>query len=185
MWVNVLHYGWGLQTIALTEGNEVDEEDLVRQRHELEVRELDDRPDHPVLGQRVEVGALQLLARVRSLEQCHGAQEAEQVGAGEHGLVGQDARDDLGIGTAGDDDLLLQEAKPLGGSRTEDATAVEDHATGASHVMVLETLLFNELLCHGVAGREEDASGDGLSEDRARGQLGLVPVGAFISDCMV
>lgn len=117
--------------LRLTEGDEVDEEDLVRQRHELEVGELHDRPDHPVLGQRVEVCALQLLLRVGALQQRHSAQEAEQVGASKHSLIGEDACDNLKVGLAGDDDLLLKEAEPLCSGRTEDAATIEDHATSA------------------------------------------------------
>ena len=165
--------------LKLTEGDEVDEEDLVRQRHELEVGELHNGPDHPVLGQRVEVCALQLLLRVGTLKDGHGAQEAEQVGTSEHSLIREDTRDDLKVGLARDDNLLLEETEPLDSGRTEHAAAVEDHAAGAGEVMVLEALLLDELLGHGVAGREEDARGDGLGEDWARGQLGLVPVDAL------
>ena len=171
-----------MSALKLTERDEVDEEDLVRQRHELEVGELYDRPDHPVLGQRVEVCALQLLLRVGALEDGHGAQEAEQVGASKHSLVGEDACDDLKVGLAWDDDLLLEETEPLDSGRTEDAAAVEDHAASASEVVVLDALLLDQLLGHGVASREEDAGGDGLGEDRARGQLGLVPIGATVSE---
>jgi hypothetical protein len=166
--------------VELTQGDEVDEQNLVRQWNELEVNHLYDRPHHPVLGQRVEVCGLQLLSWVGALQQRHGAEEAEEVGTSEHGLVGEDARDDLKVGLAGDNDLLLEEAEPLDGGRTEHATAVEDHAAGAGQVMVLEALLFDELLGHGVTGREEDACGDGLGEDWARGQLGLVPVVALV-----
>ena len=171
-----------MSALKLTEGDEVDEEDLVRQRHELEVGELYDRPDHPVLGQRVEVCALQLLLRVGALEDGHGAQEAEQVGASKHSLIREDTCDDLKVGLARDDDLLLEETEPLDGGRTEDAAAVEDHAASAGEVVVLDALLLDQLLGHGVASREEDAGGDGLSEDRARGQLGLVPIGATVSE---
>lgn len=174
-----------MRALKLTKGDEVDEEDLVRQRHELEVGELHNGPDHPVLGQRVEVCALQLLPRVGTLQQRHGAQEAEQVGTSEDGLVGEDARDDLKVGLARDDNLLLEEAEPLDGGGTEDAATVEDHAAGTGEVMVLESLLFDELLGHGVAGREEDAGGDRLGEDRARGQFGLVPISASVSEVRV
>ena len=171
--------------LQLTEGHEVDEEDLVRQRHELEVGELHNGPDHPVLGQGVEVCALQLLLRVGALEDRHGAQEAEQVGASKHSLVGEDARDDLKVGLARDDDFLLEETEPLDGGRAEDAATVEDHATGTREVVVLEALLLDQLLGHGVASREEDAGGDRLGEDGARGQLGLVPIGATVSEALI
>ena len=167
------------RNVRLTEGDEVDEQNLVRQWNELEVDHLHDRPHHPVLGQGVEVCAFQLLPRIGALQQRHGAEEAEQVGASEHGLVGEDASDDLEVGLSRDNDLLLEETEPLDSGRTEHAAAVEDHAAGAGEVMVLEALLLDELLGHGVAGREEDARGDGLGEDWARGQLGLVPVDAL------
>lgn len=166
-------------SVRLTQRDEVDEQDLVRQRHELEVDHLDNGPHHPVLGQCVEVCTFQLLSRVGALQQRHGAEEAEQVGASEHGLIGEDARDDLKVGLARDNDLLLEEAEPLDSSRAEHAAAVEDHATGTGEVVVLDALLLDQLLGHAVAGREEDACGDGLGKDRARGQLGLVPMVAL------
>lgn len=171
--------------LKLTEGNEVNEEDLVWQRHELEVGELHNGPDHPVLGQRVEVCALQLLLRVGTLKDGHGAQEAEQVGASEHSLIREDTRDDLKVGLARDDNLLLEETEPLDGGRTEDAATVEDHAAGTREVVVLEALLLDQLLGHGVASREEDAGGNRLGKDWARGQLGLVPVGATVSEMSI
>jgi hypothetical protein len=70
----------------------------------------------------------------------------------------------------------LQEAEPLGGSGTEDAAAVEGHAGRAREVMSLDAIALDGLLGEGVAGCEEDGGGDGLCEERARGQLGLVPV---------
>ena len=169
-----------VQNVRLTEGYEVHEQDLVRQWNELEVDHLNKRPHHPVLGEGVPVCGLQLLPRVSALQQRHGAEEAEQVGASEHSLIGEDARDDLEVGLARNNNLFLEEAEPLDSGRTEHATAVEDHAAGAGEVMVLEALLLDQLLGHGVAGREEDASGDGLGEDWARGQLGLVPVDALV-----
>lgn len=172
------------QHATLTERDEVDEKDLVRQRDEFEVGELHNGPDHPVLRQGVEVCALQLLPRVRTLQQRHGAQEAEQVGASKHSLIRQDARDDLEVGLAGDDDLLLQETEPLDGRWAKEAAAIEDHAASAAVVVVLDSLLFHQMLRHSVARREEEAGCDGLGEDGARGQLGLVPVGwrAKVSD---
>jgi len=41
--------------------------------------------------------------------------------------------------------------------------------------VVAEAFALDELLGHGVAGCEEDGGCDGLGEERARGQLGLVP----------
>ena len=174
-----------MTALELTEGDEVDEEDLVRQRHELEVGELHNGPDHPVLGQRVEVCALQLLLRVGALEDGHGAQETEQVGASKHSLIREDTRDNLKVGLARDDDLLLEETEPLDGGRTEDAAAIEDHAASTSEVVVFDALLLDQLLGHGVASRKEDAGGDGLGEDRARGQLGLVPIRATVSEVRI
>ena len=174
-----------MTALELTEGDEVDEEDLVRQRHKLEVGELHNGPDHQVLAERVEVCALQLLLRVGALEDGHGAQEAEQVGASKHSLIREDTRDDLKVGLARDDNLLLEETEPLDGGRTEDAAAVEDHAASASEVVVLDALLLDQLLGHAITSREEDAGGDRLGEDRARGQLGLVPIRATVSEVRI
>ena len=41
--------------------------------------------------------------------------------------------------------------------------------------MVLQSLLFDELLGHGITGSKEDGGGDALGEQWARGQLSLVP----------
>lgn len=41
--------------------------------------------------------------------------------------------------------------------------------------MALDAIALDGLLCEGVAGCEEDSGSDGLGEERARGQLGLVP----------
>ena len=51
--------------------------------------------------------------------------------------------------------------------------------------MILDALLLDQLLGHGVASREEDTGGDGLGKDRARGQLGLVPIGATVSEVRI
>jgi hypothetical protein len=47
--------------------------------------------------------------------------------------------------------------------------------------VVLEAFLLNELLGHGIAGREEDCGGDALGEQWARGQLSLVPTSINVS----
>ena len=52
---------------------------------------------------------------------------------------------------------------------------VKSHSTSAREVLVGETFALHELLRHSVACREEDCSGDTLSQERARGQLHLVP----------
>lgn len=149
------------------------------QWHEFEVRQLYDRPHHPILLKRRRVALFQLLTWVGALHNGHRAQEDEQVGASEHGLIYGDSGEDREVGSAGENDSALQEAEPSGGCRAEDATAVQSHTTGSGEFVVGEALLLDELLGHGVAGREEDGGGDRLGEQRPRGQLGLVPV--FIS----
>jgi len=167
-----------LHVATLTQRNHVHDQDSVLQRHELEVRELHHRPHHPVLRERLLVRRCQLLPRVGALHDRHRAQEHEQVARSEEALVGRDARDDLEVGRGRDADLALQEAEPRRGCWTEDGATVEGHAAGATELVVGEAFALDELLGHGVAGREEDGGGDGLGEERARGQLGLVPAWA-------
>lgn len=54
-------------------------------------------------------------------------------------------------------------------------SAIEDHATGAGQVMLLQALLIDGLLGDDVAGSEEDGRGDDLCQQGPTGQLGLVP----------
>ena len=54
-------------------------------------------------------------------------------------------------------------------------SSVESHSACTCELVVLETLLLDQLLSHGITSREEDGRGDGLGEERARGQLHLVP----------
>jgi hypothetical protein len=81
------------------------------QRHKLEINSLNHRPHHPILLQRVPVRAIQLVLRARALHERHAAEEDEEVGAGEDGLVAGDAGDDLGVFVA-EDDFVLQEFEP-------------------------------------------------------------------------
>lgn len=144
--------------------------------HELEVRELDSGPDHPVLLQCSGVRLCKLVLGRATLHDGHGREEEEQVAGCEEALVGGDTSDDGEVWGVLDHDALLQEAEPFGGSGTEDAAAVEGHAGRAGEVMALDAIALDRLLGEGVAGCEEDGGGDGLCEERARGQLGLVPV---------
>ena len=89
------------------------------QGHELEIDRLDRRPHHPVLLQRVEVCTVQLLLRIRALHDRHAAEEDEQVGAGEDGLVAGDAGRDLGVLVL-EHDFVLQELEPGRGCGAED-----------------------------------------------------------------
>lgn len=52
---------------------------------------------------------------------------------------------------------------------------VQRHAAGTRDLVVLPALLLNKLLGHCITGREEHGSRDALGEDRARGQLCLIP----------
>lgn len=82
------------------------------QRHELEVRHLYPRPDHPILGQGRRVGRVQLFLWVRPFHDCHRGQEAKQVDAGEHGLVKSNPRDDLQVRLSWELYFSLKEAVP-------------------------------------------------------------------------
>lgn len=144
--------------------------------HKLEVRELHDRPDHPVALQGIEVCAVQLVLRARALHDSHTRQEYEQVGTSKHSLIRSDSSRNFEVWLARNDHLFLKEAEPLGSCWTEDSASVEGHATRAREVLVLQSLLLDQLLSHCVASCEEHRGGDGLGEERTGGQLSLVPV---------
>lgn len=146
------------------------------QRHKLEVRELHHRPHHPVLAQGIKISALNLLLRVTALHNRHAVQEDKQVRTSEHGLVDTDTREDFEVRGGRDADLLLQEAEPERCCGSEDEAAVCCHAGCTVESVVVPAPLLDGLLGHCVAGCEKDGCGDGLGEDWARGQLGLVPV---------
>lgn len=154
------------------------------QRHKLEVRKLHRRPHHPILLQRRPIALLQLCPWVRTLHDRHAAQKAEQIRRGKHGLIRGHARDDLEVRTTWDADGALEEAEPHGRCGSENAATVNRHAAGSRVVLVGETTLLNGLLGHGVAGREENGGCEGLGQDRARGQFGLVP-GSIVCEIIV
>lgn len=145
------------------------------ERHELEVHQLHSRPDHPILLQRHGVGLVELVLGTLALHDGHGGEEEEQVACSEDTLIGGDAGEDGEVGGIGDVDTLLQETEPLGGCGAEDAAAVEGHTGSAGEVVALDAIALNSLLSERVASREENGGGDGLGEQRARGQFGLVP----------
>lgn len=62
-----------------------------------------------------------------------------------------------------------------GKNRNEHTTAIKGHAPGSSNIVLLNTLLVDQLLCGDIADRKQDRSGDGLSKERARRKAGLVP----------
>lgn len=124
------------------------------QRHKLEVGELHHRPHHPILLQRIEVRALQLLLRITALHESHATQEHKQVCACENALVGGDTGQDLEVGPGRNADAALQEGEPQRRGGTEDAAAVQCHATGTLEFVAAEAFALDELLCHCVARGE-------------------------------
>ena len=81
------------------------------QRHQLEVHALNERPNHPVRLQRRPVALIQLILRAATFHDGHAAEEDEEVGAGEDGLVAGDAGEDLGVLVL-EDDFVLEELEP-------------------------------------------------------------------------
>jgi len=146
----------------------------VLKRNELEVHGLDEWPEHPVLGQSVPVGGLDLLLRIRTFHDSHRGQEGEQVERGKDGLIKTNASEDLCIGRAGDANAALKEAEPGGSERTEDSysksvsvtieikcqwihtSTVERHTGTAGKIVVLQANLLDTLLSHSITGRKED-----------------------------
>jgi hypothetical protein len=92
----------------------------VLERNELEVHGLDEWPEHPVLGESVPVGRLNLLLRVRTFHDGHRGQEGEQIERSKDGLIETDTSEDLSVGGAGNANAALEEAEPGGSERTED-----------------------------------------------------------------
>ena len=143
-------------------------------RNELEVHSLDEWPEHPVLGESVPVGRLDLLLRIRTLHDGHRGQEGEQVQGSKDGLIKTNTGKNLSVGRAGNANTALQEAEPGGSERTEDScnhsvsiravvkhqwihtSTVECHASTTGKVVVLQANLLDTLLSHGITSCEED-----------------------------
>jgi hypothetical protein len=93
----------------------------VLERNELEVHGLNEWPEHPVLGESIPVGRLDLLLGIRTLHDSHRGQEGEQVERSKDGLIETDTSKNLSVGRARDTNAALQEAEPGGSERTEDS----------------------------------------------------------------
>jgi hypothetical protein len=81
------------------------------QRHELEVDELHERPDHVVGRQGRHVALLELVLGRRALQHRHAAKEDANEGRREDALVEGDAGQD-GAVCAAQVDVALQELEP-------------------------------------------------------------------------
>jgi hypothetical protein len=142
--------------------------------NELEVHGLDEWPEHPVLGESVPVGWLNLLLRVWAFHDSHRGQEGEQVEGSKNSLIETDTSKDLSVGRARNANTALEEAEPGGSERTEDScidsvsvvieikhqwihtSTVECHASTAGKIVVLQANLLDTLLSHGITSSEED-----------------------------
>lgn len=85
------------QVTIPSQRNDVDEQNSVMQRNKLEVDHLNERPNHPIALQCRPVALLQLVLRTCTLHYSHTAEEAEQVGTGEDGLIGGYSGQDFGV----------------------------------------------------------------------------------------
>lgn len=90
------------------------------ERSKLEVGQLHEWPDHPVLAEGVGVGRLNLLLWVGAFHDCHVIQKGEQVARREHELIKADTCKDLAIGGRWNADAALENTEPLGSEGTED-----------------------------------------------------------------
>lgn len=59
--------------------------------------------------------------------------------------------------------------------RVELTSTIQSHASCTRHIMVLQSSLLDQLLCHSITGREQHSRGDTLCENWALAQLHLVP----------
>lgn len=97
----------------------VDKQQAVLQRHQLEVGHLHKRPDHPVGQQRVGVALLQLLSRRGAFKHRHAAQEHANKSWREHALVTRHASQNGRIGRA-QVHMTREKLEPGGSGRAED-----------------------------------------------------------------
>ena len=169
-------------------------------RNELEVHGLDEWPEHPVLGESIPVGRLDLLLRVRAFHDSPRGQEGDQVEGSEDGLIKTDTSKDLSIGRAGDANTALQEAEPGGSERSKDSwiqsvsvvievncqwihtSTVECHASTAGKIVVLQANLLDTLLSHGVTSCEEDLASLSTTEHSLRRSLDTYSSGDTLSE---
>jgi hypothetical protein len=99
------------QVAVPADGNEVDEQDAVRQRDKLEVDELHKGPDEVIGLQGGQVALVQLLLGAAALHDGHAAQEDADEGGREQALVAGHPGQDLGVLVL-EHHLVLQEAEP-------------------------------------------------------------------------
>ena len=98
--------------IQLTQTNNINNQNPMLKRHKLKIDSLHSRPKHPILLQCLPISAPQLLLRITPLHVRHRAEKAEEIGGGEDGLVGQDARGDGEVGARGEIYAAGEEGEP-------------------------------------------------------------------------
>lgn len=142
------------------------------ERHDGEVCDLDRGPHHAVRFVSGPPAFLQLFDRVGAFHDRHGREKHKHVGGSKDSLVGKHSRGD-GRFLALQDDVVLEELEPGGGSRTEDSyskehplarliyqltteekamglreltAAVETHPASPGKVMLIDPLFLDYLL---------------------------------------
>ena len=106
------------QIAVPADADDVDDEDAMVQRDELEVDHLHERPDQVVGRQGGLVVLLELLPRRGALQDGHAAEEDADEGRGEQTLVAGHARQDRAVGRA-QVHVALQETEPGRRGRAE------------------------------------------------------------------
>lgn len=118
----------------------IDNQNTMVQGNQLEVDSLNKWPNHPVGGQCSPVGAVELLLRAWPLHNCHAAQETEQVGAGEDGLIGCYSGCNFEV-LVGKDDLVLEKLEPSCCSWTKDCYKTKDISSVSILIVTLNIYL--------------------------------------------
>lgn len=145
-------------------GDDVDKEDPVVQRDQLEVEDLHKRPDEIVSGQSRPVALLELLFDAATLHDGHAAEEDSDEGGCEEALVTCDASEDLGVLIL-QDHSLLQELEPSRCARSKDGASIQGHAACSCEIMVLHAFLLDKLLGSDVTGCKKYCCCDALGEE--------------------
>jgi hypothetical protein len=111
------------QIAVPSQRDDIDNQNSVMQRNQLEIDSLHKGPYHPILCKGGPVTLLQLFLGTPTLHDSHTAEEDEQICAGKHCLVETNSCKDFDILIL-EDDLILKKLEPRRCGRTKDSCAI-------------------------------------------------------------
>ena len=110
------------QIAVPSQRDDIDNQNSVMQRNQLEIDSLYKWPHHPILCKSGPVTLLQLFLGTPTLHDSHTAEEDEQICAGKHCLVETNSCKNFDILVL-EDDLILEKLEPRRCSGTKDSCA--------------------------------------------------------------